>query len=221
MNAISLPKIASPFAVRHETLALRNPQRATSAVPPRDTDPPGTIPQLETADNFRGPWASPPTQHIFSPNILADVRGMIRDNSNDLNSNSGSWPIAAFQHNDFKEGYFNSAISIHHAHQEWKAGIDVRQSFPSRKLQRPQSPQPKIRRTRSLLPIRSGYARYFRPSPAAALTYRTGGLSSGPHPPRQLDRQRRTALGSLSAHRESKRRQPALFGRALISPQRT
>src|SRR5258708_20613530 len=27
-------------------------------------------------------------QHIFSPNVLADFRGMVRDNSNDLNSNA-------------------------------------------------------------------------------------------------------------------------------------
>jgi outer membrane receptor for Fe3+-dicitrate len=49
---------------------------------------------------------------------------MVRDNSLDLNSNSGSWPIAAFQHNDFKEGYFNTDISIHHGRHEWKAGIE-------------------------------------------------------------------------------------------------
>jgi outer membrane receptor protein involved in Fe transport len=49
---------------------------------------------------------------------------MVRDNSLDLNSNSGSWPIAAFQHNDFREGYFNTEISIHHGHQEWKAGVE-------------------------------------------------------------------------------------------------
>jgi hypothetical protein len=26
-------------------------------------------------------------QHIFSPNVLLDFRGMVRDNSNDFNSN--------------------------------------------------------------------------------------------------------------------------------------
>ena len=63
-------------------------------------------------------------QHIFSPNVLANIRGMVRDNSDDLNSNNGAWPIAAFLHNDFKEGYFNAAISIHNGRHEWKAGIE-------------------------------------------------------------------------------------------------
>jgi hypothetical protein len=63
-------------------------------------------------------------QHIFSSNVLADFRGMVRDDSNDLNSNNSSWPIIAFQHNDFKEGYFNAAVSIHHGRHEWKAGLE-------------------------------------------------------------------------------------------------
>ena len=49
---------------------------------------------------------------------------MVRDNSADLNSNNGAWPIAAFLHNDFKEGYIKTAISIHHGRHEWKAGLE-------------------------------------------------------------------------------------------------
>jgi outer membrane receptor for Fe3+-dicitrate len=68
-------------------------------------------------------------QHIFSPNVLADFRGMVRDNSNDLFSNANSTPIMAFSHNDFKEGYFNASLSVHHGHHEFKAGIDSDNKF--------------------------------------------------------------------------------------------
>ena len=63
-------------------------------------------------------------QHIFSPNVLADFRGMVRDNSNDLNSNPNATPIMAFLHNDFKEGYFNASVSVHHGIHEFKAGLE-------------------------------------------------------------------------------------------------
>jgi hypothetical protein len=79
--------------------------------------------QLETADNFET-MGIIAYRHIFSPNVLADFRGMVRDNANDLYSNAESTPIMAFSHNHFREGYFNAAISIHHGHHEFKAGID-------------------------------------------------------------------------------------------------
>ena len=79
--------------------------------------------QLETADNFET-MGIVSYQHVFSPNLLAAFHGMVRDNSNDLNSNSNSTPIMAFQHNDFKEGYFNASVSIHHGRHEFKAGVE-------------------------------------------------------------------------------------------------
>ena len=33
-------------------------------------------------------------------------------------------PVIAFLHNDFKEGYFNGSISLHHGRHEWKAGVE-------------------------------------------------------------------------------------------------
>jgi hypothetical protein len=63
-------------------------------------------------------------QHIFSSNFLLDVRGMVRDNSNDFYSNATSWPIIVFQHNGFREGYFNTSIAIHHGYHEWKIGLE-------------------------------------------------------------------------------------------------
>jgi outer membrane cobalamin receptor len=68
-------------------------------------------------------------QHIFSPDILANFTGMVRDNANDLYSNQDSTPIIAFQHNDFREGYFKGTISIHHKNQEWKAGVESDAAF--------------------------------------------------------------------------------------------
>ena len=63
-------------------------------------------------------------QHIFSPNIVGDLRGMVRDASNDLSSNPESTPLIAFQHNDFREGYFKGSVSIHHSRHELKAGVE-------------------------------------------------------------------------------------------------
>jgi TonB-dependent Receptor Plug Domain len=79
--------------------------------------------QLETAGNFET-MGIVSYQHIFSPNLLANFRGMVRDNSNDLDSNPNSTPVMAFQHNYFKEGYFNASVAIHHGAHEFKAGIE-------------------------------------------------------------------------------------------------
>ncbi len=84
---------------------------------------PGTPPQFQTADNFET-MGIVSYRHIVSSNVLLDVRGMVRDNSNDCYSNPSSWPVIVFQHNYFNEGYFNSSISVHHGHQEWKAGLE-------------------------------------------------------------------------------------------------
>ncbi len=63
-------------------------------------------------------------QHVFSANVLGAVRGMVRDTSNDLTSNPESTPVIAFLHNNFREGYFNGSLSVHHGRQEWKAGVE-------------------------------------------------------------------------------------------------
>lgn len=68
-------------------------------------------------------------QHIFSPNVLGNVTGMVRDNADDLKSNPNSTPIIAFQHNDFREGYFKAAVTFHHKNQEWKAGAESDTTF--------------------------------------------------------------------------------------------
>ncbi|HLZ39899.1 MAG TPA: TonB-dependent receptor [Candidatus Sulfotelmatobacter sp.] len=63
-------------------------------------------------------------QHVFSENTLGAVRGMVRDNSSDLTSNPQSTRVVAFQHNRFREGYFNGSLAVHHGRHEFKAGIE-------------------------------------------------------------------------------------------------
>ena len=79
--------------------------------------------QREDGDNFETMGIAS-YQHIFSSNALASLRGMVRDNSNDLTSNPESTPLIAFLHNSFKEGYFTASLSVHHGRHEWKAGIE-------------------------------------------------------------------------------------------------
>jgi hypothetical protein len=54
---------------------------------------------------------------------------MVRDNANDLYSNTQSTPIIAFQKNDFRESYFKGTYSRHYRNQEFKAGIEVDTTF--------------------------------------------------------------------------------------------
>lgn len=73
-------------------------------------------------------------QHVFSPHVIADLRGMVRDLSADLWSNSLSTPIIAAQNRGLREGYVKATVSGHFGHHEWKAGTDadfgsVRENF--------------------------------------------------------------------------------------------
>src|SRR3974390_1215466 len=63
-------------------------------------------------------------QHVFSSNILASIRGMVRDTQNGLSSNPESTPVMAFLDNNFREGYFNASLAVHHGRHEWKFGAD-------------------------------------------------------------------------------------------------
>jgi len=79
--------------------------------------------QLQTGDNFET-LGTVRYQHILSPDSLLSFAGMVRDNSNDLYSNQNSTPIIAAQHNNFREGYFKAAYSLHHGMQEFRAGVE-------------------------------------------------------------------------------------------------
>jgi hypothetical protein len=124
------PKDRLRFIVRHELARYEIPNELVQQDPQlistlggQPSPPPGTPAQLQTAANFET-MGSVTYQHIFSPNVLIDARGMIRDNNNDFYSNPYSWPIIVNQHNDFKEGYFHTSVSIHQSHHEWKAGLE-------------------------------------------------------------------------------------------------
>jgi hypothetical protein len=84
--------------------------------------------QAQNADNFETIGIIS-YQHIFSPDVVADFRGMARNDANDLWSNALSTPIIAFQNNSFNEGYFKGSVSIHHGRQEWKAGVESDNTF--------------------------------------------------------------------------------------------
>jgi hypothetical protein len=79
--------------------------------------------QLQTADNFET-MGIIAYEHTFSSNMVADFRGMVRDNSNDFYSNPESTPIELTQHNWFREGYFKGSVTINHGRHEIKAGVE-------------------------------------------------------------------------------------------------
>jgi hypothetical protein len=79
--------------------------------------------QRQGADNFET-MGIVSYQHVFSSNAVADFRGMVRDNADDLYSNPLSTPVIAFQHNWFREGYFKASLTVDHGRHEWKAGVE-------------------------------------------------------------------------------------------------
>jgi hypothetical protein len=64
-------------------------------------------------------------QHIFTANVLGDLRFMVRDDTDSLSSNPLSTPIVAFQSRGFREEYLKGSVSAHHGIQEWKAGSEA------------------------------------------------------------------------------------------------
>jgi outer membrane cobalamin receptor len=72
----------------------------------------------ETAGQFS--W-----QHTFSPNVVGDLRGMARDLSATLWSNSLAAPIVAAQDRGLREAYLKAAVSVHRGRHEWKAGAEA------------------------------------------------------------------------------------------------
>jgi hypothetical protein len=79
--------------------------------------------QRQTADNGETIGIAS-YQHIFNSHLVADFRGMVRDNYNDFNSNDLSTPVEVFQHNRFRDGYFKSTVTIDHGRHEFKVGVE-------------------------------------------------------------------------------------------------
>jgi hypothetical protein len=73
-------------------------------------------------------------QHIFSANLLGDLRGLVRDVSAGLSSSPSATPILAQQDRGFRELYLKGTVAAHIGRHEWKAGVDadlgtIRESF--------------------------------------------------------------------------------------------
>jgi hypothetical protein len=119
------PRDRLSLTVRHELSRYEIPNEYVQQDPHQDSLdpllPPGS--QLETGDNFET-MGILSYQHIFSPDVVADVRGMVRDNSNDLYSNPYSTPIIAFQSNWFREGYFKASVDVHRGRHELEFGVE-------------------------------------------------------------------------------------------------
>ena len=64
-------------------------------------------------------------QHIFSSNVVGDLRGMVRDLTATLSSNDLSTPVIVGQNRGFREGYVKGAVSVHHGRNEIKAGFEA------------------------------------------------------------------------------------------------
>jgi len=63
--------------------------------------------------------------HLFNANVLMQLRGMMRDTSALLWSNSLSIPILPMQDRGFRAGYFGGSVSVTHGSHEFKAGGDA------------------------------------------------------------------------------------------------
>ncbi len=84
--------------------------------------------QRQTADNIET-MGIVSFEHAFSPHTLARLGGMVRDDTNDFNSNPQSTPIEVFQHNRFREGYFKALVIADRGRSEWKAGVESDNAF--------------------------------------------------------------------------------------------
>jgi hypothetical protein len=62
--------------------------------------------------------------HQFSPNVILQVRGMVRDTTARLWGNSLSTPILPDQDRGFREGYAGGSVSVSHGSHDLKFGAD-------------------------------------------------------------------------------------------------
>lgn len=106
------------FIVRHDLSRFRIPNEQLQQA----------AGQRQDGDNFETMGIAS-YQHVFSPDMLGSVRGMIRDNSNDLSSNAQSTPVVAFLTNHFREAYFNGSLSLHRGIHNLKAGVETDNIF--------------------------------------------------------------------------------------------
>jgi hypothetical protein len=79
--------------------------------------------QRQNADNIETMGIAS-YQHVFSANAMAQLSGMVRENSNDFYSNPASIPVYLGQHNSFRDGYFKGVYTESRGSQEWKGGLE-------------------------------------------------------------------------------------------------
>jgi TonB-dependent Receptor Plug Domain len=119
------PKDRLSLSARHELARYDIPNELVQQEPhltPLDpTLPPGS--QRQNADNFET-MGIVTYEHIFSPNVVGDLYGMVRDTSNDFYSNTYATPILVTQHNWFREGYFRGVVTAVHGRHEFKFGVE-------------------------------------------------------------------------------------------------
>src|SRR5271170_783565 len=89
--------------------------------------------QRQTADNIET-MGIVSYEHTFSSHMVADVRGMVRDNANDFYSNPDSAPVEVFQHNWFRDGYFKGTVIVDHGRHEFKFGVESDNTFLNENL---------------------------------------------------------------------------------------
>lgn len=111
------------FTVRHELSRYNIPNEMVQQA----------AGQRQTADNFETMGVAS-YDHYFSDKATENLRGMVRDNSNDFYSNPQSTPIVVTQHNWFREGYFKGSFTFDQGHHEWKAGIESDNIFLNENL---------------------------------------------------------------------------------------
>ncbi|MGH9690113.1 MAG: TonB-dependent receptor [Candidatus Acidiferrales bacterium] len=112
------PKDRVSFIVRHEVSRYDIPNEFVQQA----------AGQRQTADNLET-MGIVSYQHTFSSRVVADFRGMVRDNANDFNSNANSTPVEVFQHNGFREGYFKGDVTVDRGRHEWKFGVESDNTF--------------------------------------------------------------------------------------------
>ncbi|MGA9884520.1 MAG: TonB-dependent receptor [Candidatus Acidiferrales bacterium] len=112
------PKDRISFLVRHEIARYDLPNEYVQQ----------QAGQRQTGDDF-DTYGVGVYQHTFSSNAVASFRGMVRQFSDDVNSNPESTPIQVFLHNWFREGYFKADLTVDRGHQEWKAGFESDNKF--------------------------------------------------------------------------------------------
>jgi len=108
------PSDHSRFEVRHDRVGFLVPNESLQQDAGQRQD--------RTSDETSGQASY---THLFSPNVLLDLRGSGRDVAAGLWSNALSTPIQPFQNRSFRESYGSAAVSVHHGIHDFKIGADV------------------------------------------------------------------------------------------------